>query len=275
MRIGKYPLSLVGNMDETPVFFDMVPSKCIAGKGTKECVVRTSGGEKKHLTVVLSATGDGKMLQTMIIFKGKTDRTISDLNFPAGFIVKTQEKAWMDDDLMKVWVEDIWIKHIRAECQKLGFENALLTFDAFAAHLTDDVEDQLLETKTNTLAIPAGCTSKCQPMDVCLNKPFKAILRKCWVNYISSVVETFPDASQDPSFKIPTPTRQQMVDWVKEAFDYLTRNQEMVKHSFEVCGITVSDTEKVRNADFYEQCMKNVLESLGNEVEEDDDPFTL
>ena len=67
-----------------------------------------------------------------------------------------------------------------------------------------------------------------------------------------------------------------MVDWVKEAFDYLTRNQEMVKHSFEVCGITLSGNEKIRNAEFYKQCMKDVLESLGNEVEEeDDDPFTL
>ena len=166
-------------MDETPAFFDMVPSKCIAAKGTKECVVRTSGGENKHLTVVLSATGNGKMLPPMIIFKGKTDRTISDLNIPAGLIVKTQEKAWMDDDLMKVWVGDIWIKHIGAECQKLGFENALLTFDAFAAYLTDDVKNQLLEAKTNTLATPAGCTSKCQPMDVWLNKPFKATLQKC------------------------------------------------------------------------------------------------
>ena len=92
---------------------------------------------------------------------------------------------------------------------------------------------------------------------------------------ISSFVETFPDVSQDPSFKIPTSTRQQMVDWVKEAFDYLTRNLEMVKHSFEVCGITVSDTEKVRNADFYKRSMKDALESLGNEEEEDDDPFTL
>ena len=46
-----------------------------------------------------------------------------------------------------------------------------------------------------------------------------------------------------------------MVDWVKEAFDYLTRSQEMVKHSFEVCGITVSDTEKVRNADFYKRML--------------------
>jgi len=79
-------------MDETPAFFDMVPSKCIASKGVKECVVRTTGSEKKHLTVViLSATGDGKMLPPMIIFKGKTDKTIQDLRIPTGFIVKTQE----------------------------------------------------------------------------------------------------------------------------------------------------------------------------------------
>ena len=67
-----------------------------------------------------------------------------------------------------------------------------------------------------------------------------------------------------------------MVDWVKEAFEYLTRNQEMVKHSFGVCGITVSDIEKVRDTDFYKRCMKDALESLENEIEEeDDDPFTL
>ena len=66
-----------------------------------------------------------------------------------------------------------------------------------------------------------------------------------------------------------------MVDWVKEAFNYLTWNQEMVKHWFEVCGITISDTKKVQNADLYKRCMKDALESLGNEVEEDDDPFNL
>ena len=55
----------------------------------------------------------------MIIFKVKTDRTISDLNIPAGFIVKTQEKAWMDDDLKKVWVENIWIKIFELNAKSL------------------------------------------------------------------------------------------------------------------------------------------------------------
>ena len=124
-------------MDETMGFFDMVPLKSISKKGEKKCVLRSSRSEKKGLTVALSATTDGKMLPPMIIFKGKTEKTIRDLNIPPGFIVKTQKKAWMDDDLMKTWIEEIWLKHINAECKKLGFENSLLSFDAFAAHLTE------------------------------------------------------------------------------------------------------------------------------------------
>ena len=35
LRIGKYPLSLIGNMDETPMYFDMVPLKSITQRGKK------------------------------------------------------------------------------------------------------------------------------------------------------------------------------------------------------------------------------------------------
>ena len=53
-RFGKYPRSLVGNMGETPAFFDMVPTKSICKMSSRECVVRTSGNDKKHITIVLS-----------------------------------------------------------------------------------------------------------------------------------------------------------------------------------------------------------------------------
>ena len=36
LKIGKHPLKLVGNMDETPFFFDMVPIKSFAEKGSKQ-----------------------------------------------------------------------------------------------------------------------------------------------------------------------------------------------------------------------------------------------
>ena len=57
-------------MNETPAYFDMIPSKHMPGKVT-ECVVRSTGSEKKDVTVqwsaiLLSATTDGQMLPPMI-----------------------------------------------------------------------------------------------------------------------------------------------------------------------------------------------------------------
>ena len=66
----------------------------------------------------------------------------------------------------------------QAECKRPGFQNSMLSFNAFAAHLTDGLKNQLLEGNSNILAMPADGTSKCQPMDICPNKPFKALLRK-------------------------------------------------------------------------------------------------
>ena len=142
--------------------------------------------------------------------------------------------------------------------------------------MTEGIKAQLLESKSDILPIPAACTSKCQPMDMCLNKSFKAVLR-CWVKYIASVVGSFPDANSDSSFKLPVPTCQNMINWVKEGYDSLVQDQEMVKKSFEVCGISSMDTEKVRNGDFFKQCMEKALQNLeadeGNDI--DEDPFEM
>ena len=85
-------------MNETPTFFDMIPAKSICKTCSRKCIVRTSGSEKKHVTVVLSATVDGTMLPSMLIFKGKTDKTIKKLRIPEGFNVKSKRsRGWMKD----------------------------------------------------------------------------------------------------------------------------------------------------------------------------------
>ena len=191
--------------------------------------------KKKHVTVVLSATADGTMLPPMLIFKGKTDKTIKKLCIPEGFIVEMQEKLWMEEGLMEVWVEEIWLKYVREVSKQLGFDNSLLTFDAFSAHKTDDVQSKLVVNKSEILMILPGGTSKCQPMDVCINKPLKAILRKCWVNYISKIIEQIPATTPD-DFKLPLPSRRDMVDWVEEVYKLISSDKDMVMCSFDVCG---------------------------------------
>ena len=45
-------------MDKTPVFFDMEPEKSLMQKGQKSVIIRTSGSEKRHVTVVLTVAAD-------------------------------------------------------------------------------------------------------------------------------------------------------------------------------------------------------------------------
>ena len=245
------------------MFFDMITTKSICKTCSKECVVQTSGCEKKHVTIVLSATADSKMLPLVSIFKGTTEKTIQKLRIPEGFVIKTQEKAWKDERLMHVWVENIWSKHTKAMSEKLDFRNSLLKFNAFSAHKTDEIQGKLIEKKTDILMIPPGCTSKCQPMDVCINKPFKAILRKCWVEYVSEMINK-------EHVQLPPPSHQDMVDWLEKALNCISNNTQMFSRSFDVCSITTTDSSKVRSGSFYKSCMVNASKHLQNDEEEDD-----
>ena len=65
-----FPKELIGNMDETPLYFDMVPSRTLEKKGEKEVRVRTTGAGKTRVTVVLACTASGHT-PPMIILKGK------------------------------------------------------------------------------------------------------------------------------------------------------------------------------------------------------------
>ena len=96
-------------------------------------------------------------------------------------------------------------------------------------------------------------------MDACLNDPFREILRKCWIKYVSSVVESFPQIIHS-RFKLWMLTHQKVIDWVKEGFDHLVESpEEMVKSSFEVCGISSSYPLKVSCDSFYQAYMEGAL----------------
>ena len=50
----------------------------------------------------------------------------------------------MDEGLMEVWVEEIWLKYVREVSKQLGFGNSLLTFNAFSAHKMHKISDSLV-----------------------------------------------------------------------------------------------------------------------------------
>ena len=109
-------------MDETPVFFDMVQEKSLVQKGQKSVTIRTSASEKRHVTVALTVAVDVFILPPMIIFRDKTNQTIKDVEAPEGFVIVTQEKAWMDESLMFIWFDQVWKSYAEKNPKGIGFQ---------------------------------------------------------------------------------------------------------------------------------------------------------
>ena len=100
-----YELGQIGNMDETPMTFDLPGNRTVHAKGEKTVLVKTTGHEKTHFTEVLICIAEGTKLKPLIIFKRKT--LPKDAKFPPGVIVRAQQKGWMDEDGVQFWLKNV------------------------------------------------------------------------------------------------------------------------------------------------------------------------
>ena len=57
----------------------------------------------------------------MIIFPSKTDCTIKDPTVPDNLCIVTQDKAWMDERLMMVLHENIWMRNVRERTKEIPY----------------------------------------------------------------------------------------------------------------------------------------------------------
>lgn len=215
---------LIINMDETPVYFDLVPGKTVNEKGAKSVLVRTTGNEKRHFTVVLAVSANGDVLPPMVIFKGKRELKF---DFPKDWVVTVQEKGWMDGELMLRWIKDIYLKFTKKD-------RSMLVLDSFRGHLTDKVKKSLRKGNSVMAVIQGGCTSKLQPLDVSINKPFKTELRNSWRAYIREASKT----ARDNGERVKSATKETVVNWLVSAVNSLIEKPVMVRKSFKVCGIS-------------------------------------
>ena len=167
--------TLIINMDEVPKVFDTVPSRTLNKKGEKDVRVWTSGGEKKRYKAILAVSAAGQFLPTMVIFKGKCDP--KEVDIPQGWVVCFNDKVWTREDVMIRWIKEILHPYTQRR-------PALLVMDSFSAHITTSVRSELERINAFPAIIPGGCTSKAQPLDVVINKPYKDRVQQCWTLFM-------------------------------------------------------------------------------------------
>ena len=87
---NNYPLKYIGNIDETPMWFDFSSNTTIDQKGAKSVSIRITGHERSSFTVILAYMADGSKLPAVCIFKLKN---LPRENFPHGIHIRANEKG--------------------------------------------------------------------------------------------------------------------------------------------------------------------------------------
>ena len=159
-----YPLSRIYNIDETTILFELSSTCSLEFTGSRTVPVKSSRAEKLSSAVTLAVAADGTKLPPKVIFKGIRHRR--DLIILESLHVSFHKKGWMDEEGTKEWIRQCLL---RTPCN----EQSLLVWDSFRAHLTNEVKADLNRREIEVAVIPGGLTPVLQPLDKCLNKPFK------------------------------------------------------------------------------------------------------
>jgi hypothetical protein len=155
----------------------------------------------------------------MVIFKRKN---MPKETFPTGVLIHVHPKGWMDEEGVILWLNQIWSK-VQGS---LNPKHALLVWDQFGSHLTEKVKRRLEESrKVIPAVIPGGLRSMLQPLDVCLNKPFKSHVREYWHAWMFE-----GKGRVTPKGNLARPELSTVVTWVKEAWNKIPC--EMIVKSF-------------------------------------------
>jgi hypothetical protein len=192
-------------MDETLMSFNLPSNTTVEQSGSKTVSILSTGHERSNFTVMLACLADGTKLPPVIIFKLKK---IPREEFPEGVVIRANSQEWMNEEEMIWWIENIWTKHL----QRGSNPKSLLVIDSFSGHKTDTIKKRFREKKTDLAIIPGGLTSKLQPLDVSLNKPFKAKVRNLYNHWMLEAIKEYT-----PSGKIKRPSYSLVAIWVKES----------------------------------------------------------
>ncbi len=123
--------------------------------------------------MTVTITASGHKFPLLVVFKGKTLGKIAKKElhmYEKGPVYVCQDKAWMDMDVMLLWVNQV----LKPQAQTAPLNvRPNLYLDSYYCHMLRDVVSEIQKLGVEVQHIQGGCTSFCQPVDVGFNKPFK------------------------------------------------------------------------------------------------------
>ena len=120
-------------------------------------------------TVAVTVAASGQMLQPLVIFKDKPGGRIEKTGeFGNAVDATCQDAAWMDERVMRIWVEKMLKPFVDDVPKNI---TPLILLDSYRCHTMASVKSDIEVLGGEAQIIPGGCTGMCQPVDVGIGKP--------------------------------------------------------------------------------------------------------
>ncbi|CAI7817367.1 unnamed protein product [Closterium sp. NIES-53] len=166
-------LARIINVDQTPLFIEMPAERTIEHRGARSVPIRTTGYEKTWLTVMLACIASREKLRLWVWFKLKN---VPNYEILEGIVCQAQDNGWMDESAVQTWLTKEVLPHLNPQ-RGQNARRAMLVLDSYCGHITQAMLQAYRTHSITPAVMPAGCTSQIQPLDVSINRCFKAAVR--------------------------------------------------------------------------------------------------
>ncbi|XP_070806454.1 LOW QUALITY PROTEIN: pogo transposable element with ZNF domain [Pituophis catenifer annectens] len=250
------PLSMIAAIDEISLFLD---AEVLCSDDRKENALQTVGTGEPWCDVVLAILADGSILPTVVFYRGRLEQPA---NVPEMILLEAKENGYSDDEIVDVWSSKVWQKHIEHQNSK-----SMLVLDCHRTHLSEKVLSMLSSSSTLPAVVPSGCSSKIQPLDVCIKRTVKNFVHKKWKEQAKEMA----DSSCDSDILL-----QLVLCWLAEALEVISDCPELVQQSFLVASVLPGPdgtaNTPTRNADMQEELIASLEEQLKlhNELQDEE-----
>jgi hypothetical protein len=208
-------------MDETACWMDMPGDSTIHFTGSRSVSLKTTGHEKQHYTVVLTARADGTKLKPFVVFKGKGTRLIKELSTIPGVVVRFSSNGWMNDDLT--------IEYLKSVIGRLSFQKHQMIWDACRCHCSKTVKAECNRLRLHTATVAGGCTKFIQAANVVWNAPFKSRIKELYETWMSDI----SNHQYTKGGNLKTPSRSIVCEWIRSAWSDIPQLNFFL--NFQVC----------------------------------------
>ncbi|XP_026543751.1 pogo transposable element with ZNF domain isoform X2 [Notechis scutatus] len=250
------PLSMIAAIDEISLFLD---AEVLCSDDRKENALQTVGTGEPWCDVVLAILADGSVLPTMVFYRGRLEQPA---NVPETILLEAKENGFSDDEIMELWSSKVWQKHLEPHNSK-----SMLVLDCHRTHLSEKVLSLLSSSSTLPAVVPSGCSSKIQPLDVCIKRTVKNFVHKKWKEQAKEMA----DSPCDSDILL-----QLVLCWLAEALEVISDCPELVQQSFLVGSVLPGPdgtaNTPTRNADMQEELIASLEEQLKlhNELQDEE-----